>query len=306
MNVVQAFDPVGVGPSRRDVVDHARVRSTWFGSTEIWDQLYSADVRWETPVVVWVTPNLHDRLNLWRTCTWLRDGGVPRRDVLIIDLPPTPRGPGARPRSDPFECVESGRHPRETLQAHLARARGWPRERYDEAVKLWEQFVDPDPRRFARRCLGGVRGFPELGVVWAFLSRFFPRLTAGKELRLSYYDELLLRALTPEWQTPVKVYISNTIQERREFMSCAGDVTMERRLAVWAAHDASPAVERAVGPKPGSTLQSSIYRLTERGMELRERLPQLAVAPRLLVGGAEAYAPEAPWMLLDDGRLVRM
>jgi hypothetical protein len=53
-------------------------------------------------------------------------------------------------------------------------------------------------------------------------------------------------------------------------------------------------------------MTSSVYRLAERGMQLRSRLPQLADAPRLPVGGAEAYAPEAPWVLLDDGRLVRI
>jgi hypothetical protein len=50
---------------------------------------------------------------------------------------------------------------------------------------------------------------------------------------------------------------------------------------------------------------SHVYRITERGMQLRAGLPQLADAPRLPVGGAEAYGPEAPWVVLDDGRLVR-
>src|SRR5262245_35039583 len=87
-NVVRAFSRLVVGPSRRDVPEHTRIRRRWFHSTNTWDHLYSAEVRWETPVVVWVTPCLDDRLNLWRTCSWLRDKGISRRDILIIDIPP--------------------------------------------------------------------------------------------------------------------------------------------------------------------------------------------------------------------------
>jgi len=100
-------------------------------------------------------------------------------------------------------------------------------------VKLWEQYVDPDPRRFVRRCLQGVQGFPELGPTWAFLSRFFPRMSAQRTLRLSNYDELLFTALSTEWQTPLKIFISDVIQERWEFFSCSGDAGMAERLGYW-------------------------------------------------------------------------
>src|SRR5262249_8833964 len=153
----------------------------WLGSTEGFDYLYSADTRWEGPVVVWTTPSLDDRLNVFRTCSWLCERRLRRRDVLVIDLPPTPRGPGARPRSEPFRCSDSVFYQsKEALQAHLALAQPWPRKRYDNAVKLWERFTDHDPRPFARRCLAGVRSFPELGPLWEFLSRFFPRLMADE------------------------------------------------------------------------------------------------------------------------------
>ncbi len=288
--------------------------SVWFdhdlpyGDDETYDHLYSAEVRWETPVVVWATPSIDDRLNLWRTCSWLRDWGIPRRDVLVIDLPPRPRNPGARPRSEPFDYSDSVFHQSdEALRAHLTTARPWPRERYDQAVKLWEQYVSPDPRRFARRCLQGVEGFPELGPLWSFLSRFFPRLSADRSLHLGRYDELILRALSTEWLTPVKVYVGDVIQQYWEFFSCAGDAAMADRMAGWARHGAVLAVEGA--PVPGNEelpMKSHVYRLTERGLQLRAGLPQLADAPRLPVGGADAYAPEAPWVVLDDGRLVRL
>jgi hypothetical protein len=308
-NIVHAHDALVVGPSRRGALEHARARRGWAGDIELYDHLYDADVRWETPVVVWATPRLHDRLNLWRTCSWLRERGIPGREVLVIDLPPSPRGPGAAPRSEPFECRGSvSHHAYAALQAHLAAASPWSRERYDQAMKLWEQFVDPDPRRFARHCLRGVKGFPELGSVWSFFSRFFPRMGVGRRLRLSRFDEVLFTALSAEWKTPVNVYVGihKLNDPPWELMSCAGDRYMAQRLAAWADHGESPAVERAPGPSPDILMKSSVYRLTERGMQLRAGLPQLADAPRLPVGGAEAYAPETPWVLLDDARLVQM
>jgi hypothetical protein len=105
----------------------------------------------------------------------------------------------------------------------------------------------------------------------------------------------------------VDVYISDTIQQYREFFFCVGDLGMARRLAAWAEHGARPAVEGAPGPRgPENLMLSSVYRLTKRGKELRVQLPELADAPRLPVGGAEAYAPEAPWVLRYDGRLTRL
>jgi hypothetical protein len=56
-------------------------------------------------------------------------------------------------------------------------------------------------------------------------------------------------------------------------------------------------------PCPTEVL-SHVYRLTKHVKRLRTKLSELADALRLPVAGAEAYAPEAPWVLLDDGRLV--
>jgi hypothetical protein len=308
-NVVCASDLLGVGPSRLDVAEHVRARQAWFHSTETDDHLYSTEVRWETPVVLWVTSCLHDRLNLWRTCSWLRDKGISRRDILIIDLPSPPWNPdAAASRMELFECHNSVFYQsKDAIQAHLAAACSWPRERYDWAVRLWKQFVDPDPRLFAQLCPLGAPGFPELGSLWVFFSRFFPRMmSAERSLHLSRYDELLLRALSPRWRTPVKVYTSDMIQQYWEFFGCAAALSMAERLAAWAEHGAQPAVERAPGPRPDRPSLSSVYRLNKRGKQLRVELADLADAPRLPVGGAEVYAPEAPWVLRDDGRLIRL
>ena len=306
-NVVCAWSRPTTGPSRLDVQEHIQTQNIWFRSSETLDHLYDENVRWETPVIVWTSPCINDRLNLWRTCSWLRDKGVSHRDILIIDIPPRPPNPDAVPRIEPFDSADSLFYQsKEAIEAHLAAARSWSRERYDNAIMLWEKFVAPDPRPFFWCCRNGVREFHEVGFIWSFFSRLFPRLNPGRVLHLSRYDEILLQALSARWKTPVKVYISDTIQQYWEFFSCVGDLGMANRLAAWAKHDAGAAVERAPGPRPDHPMWSSVYRLTKHGRELHERLSDLADAPRLPVGGAEAYAPEAPWVLRYDGRLARL
>jgi hypothetical protein len=128
-------------------------------------------------------------------------------------------------------------------------------------------------------------------------------MSADGVLRLSRYDELLLSVLSDEWKTPVRVWrqIHELSDQHQEFMSCLGDVTMAQRLAAWASTDA---VERALGPNPDRAMLASVYRLAKRGKQLQSGPLQLADAPRLPVGGTEAYAPGTPWVLLDDGKLV--
>jgi hypothetical protein len=93
-----------------------------------------------------------------------------------------------------------------------------------------------------------------------------------------------------------------------EFLDCTGDLFLPRRLEQWADHDSSAVVERATGPKPadGYPMLSLVYRLTGRGMKLREGLERLADAPGLPIAGTEAYSTSSPWVVLDDGRLARL
>ena len=116
--------------------------------------------------------------------------------------------------------------------------------------------------------------------------------------------------LSGEWQTPVAVFVHKAQAgvELRQLLSCTGDGFLRMRLDQWAAHGSSPAVERAAGTKqPENPMLSSVYRLSERGMQLRETgLKQLTEAPALPVGGTEAYGMGAPRALLEDGCLVRL
>ncbi|XYH95090.1 hypothetical protein ACMHYB_45990 [Sorangium sp. So ce1128] len=321
MNVVRASDCLIIGPCRRDPLDHARTREAWFSSSEEhsyiddsgekWDRLYSSDVRWEPPVILWVSASLHERVNLWRTCSWLRHL-IAHRDILVLDFEPIPLSGAASEEvlTRPFTCSESvSDHSDEALLDRLDKAQPWSAERYDRAVSLWGSYVDENPLPFVESCIRGVESFPELAPLWALVSCFFPRKTAGG-LRLSRFDEIVFALLSSEWQTALAlaVHKSETRMHLWHLLSCTGDLFLENRLDQWAKHDLSAAVERAPGPKPpGHPMLSKVYRLTERGMQLRDRgLEQLTDAPSHPIAGTEAYSPSAPWVLLDDGRLARL
>ncbi|MGK4002382.1 hypothetical protein WMF31_07155 [Sorangium sp. So ce1036] len=324
-NIVRAHENLLIGPSHRDPLEHTRVREAWFFSCEEcsdkddsgegFDRLYSSDVRWEPPIVLWASESLDDRVNLWRICSWLRHLGIAHNDVLVLEFElvfgTAKRFPGP-PRIPPFNCSASAaNHPDDILLDRLGKARPWAQERYDRAVRLWDSYVDENPLPFAEICVRGVEGFPELAPLWGLLSCFFPRRITDGPLRLSRYDDLLLTILSTEaWQAPVRVICdrSQLGVDLRDLVSCTGDLFLGDRLAQWARHDSGAAVERAPGPKPpGHPMLSKVYRLTERGQQLRdEGLDRLTDAPSLPIAGTEAYSASAPWVLLDDGRLARL
>ncbi|WP_437983973.1 hypothetical protein [Sorangium sp. So ce117] len=200
-HVVCASDLLVIGPSRRDALEHERARRAWWNSTEEWDKLYSSDVHWEPPIALWVSASLHERVNLWRICSWLRHFGFAHHDIFILDFDPVPpsRAANREVLARPFTCSESvSDHADAVLLDRLGKARPWPPERYDCAVRLWDSYVDENPLSFAESCRAGVEGFPELAPLWAFLSCFFPRRTAEGDLRLSRFDEITLSRLSTE------------------------------------------------------------------------------------------------------------
>ncbi len=310
-NVVRAADCLLIGPSRRDAAEHARARQAWWNSSEEWDGLYSPEVHWERPVVVWVSASIDQRVNLWRTCSWLRHVGIASRDVLMLEFEALPRSKFPQEPFPSFECTASVvDHPDKVLLERLARARPFSTTRYDRAVKLWDRYTDGNPSRFVSSCSRGIKGFPELAPLWTVLSCFFPGRTPAGVLRLSRLDELLLTILSGEWQTPVDVFVHKSQEglALRQLSTCTGDLFVAHRLNQWAAFASNAAVERAAGPKqPDNRMLASVYRLTERGIQLRDAgLTALTDAPPLPIGGTEAYSTSAPWVLREDSRVVRL
>ena len=323
--VVRSLDNLLLGPSRADPAEHARVRKAWWEEGEEWDELCSPRAGWQVPVVLWVGASLQERVSLWRTCSWLRGRGIVAKDVLVLEFDAAAPGASREEPTAPFDCAASvADHADDVLLDRLASARSWSRwslerpqtpargarpwrqTRHDRAVSLWSKYTAEDPRPFVRDCTRGVPGFPELGPLWGFLSCLFPRRTAEGVLRISRFDELLLTLLSAEWQTPVKVFVHESAAgaELRQLASCTGDLFVPQRLEQWVQQGA---IERAPGPRPSPDypMVQSVYRITELGVRLRENgLGALAAAPGLLVGGTEAYA--APWVVLGDGRLVRV
>lgn len=306
-NAVVDSDCLLVGPSRTGTSEHVLARQAWWGS---FVDPISADNKTGLMVVVWVSStNLRERVGLWRVCGRLHECGIPREDIVVVELDPPFRGLDARESAVPTWCSASKL---DTLPARLSEARPWPRERYRRAVRLWSQYTAADPRRLAQSCARGVEGFPELAALWALLSSFFPRRTADGALRLSRFDELLMTILSENWQTPLAV-VSRDMRSGMDLwrmLSCTGDLFLPRRLEHWADHSLGAFVERAPGPKPpdaGYPMLSEVYRLTERGMRLRDKgLDQLTDAPSLPIAGTEAYSASAPWVLLEDGLLARL
>jgi hypothetical protein len=302
-SVVPALANLLLGPCRLDAETHMQMQAAWWNALDKWDRLYAPDIRWEPPVVVWVSASPLERVNLWRTCSWLDHLGLSHRDVLVLDFERRQSADYDLNAYGYFDRVSD--HSEEVLLTRLAEARAWPRARYQHAVSLWHQYVDADPSRFSRTCARGMAGFPELATVWTLLSSFFPLRTADGVLHLSRYDELLLKRLSSKaWSTPVTIYADGP-DAWLELGFCTGDLFTPLRLNHWVGHGSDPAVERAPGPRgPDHLMLSHVYRLTKQGKRLRTKLSELVDAPRLPVAGAEAYAPEAPWVLLDDGRLV--
>ncbi len=308
-NIIAANDCLLIGPCRFDPLDHARAREAWWSSPERWEHLYSAEVRWEPPVVLWVAASLVERVNSWRTCSWLRSRGIAADDVAVLELDPVPPRRTPAPPPPPFNCIASvSHHPDEVLLQRLAEARSISEVRYAQAASLWASYTAPDPTPFVEACLRGVEGFPELPALWMLLSAFFPRTAPAGGLRLGRFDELLLSLLSDEWRTPVKVFVHDSPMgvELRQLASCTGDLFVAARLARWAEHGETPAIERIAGPKPETPMLAASYRITEHGIRLREAgLDKVTEAPPLPLAGTEAYGAEAPWVLREDGHLER-
>ncbi|WP_437675807.1 hypothetical protein [Sorangium sp. So ce131] len=312
-SIVLASDCLIIGPSRQNAEEHARAREMFWASPEKFDMLYSSGVCWKPPVVLWASSSVYERVNLWRACSWLCQLGIACGDVFVLEFEPLPLAGVPEEPMPPFDCSSSvSDYPDDVLLERLDNAQPWPREGYEHAIRLWDSYVDENPLLFVESCVRGVEGFPELAPLWTLLSCFFPRRTTEGVLRLSRFDELLLTILPMEWQTPVAVFAhkSQSGVELRQLIYCTGDLFLPRRLEHWADHDASVAVERAPGPKPpnaGYPMLSEVYRLTERGKQLRDKgLDRLTDAPSLPIAGTEAYSASAPWVLLEDGQLARL
>lgn len=152
-SVVPASDCLVIGPSRRDAEEHARAREMFWGSSEKFDRLFSSDVCWKPPVVLWVSSSVHERVNLWRACAWLHRLGIACGDVLIVEFEPLPPAGAPEEPMPPFDCSSSvSDYPDDVLLERLDKARPWPRERYERAVRLWDSYVDANPVPFAESC----------------------------------------------------------------------------------------------------------------------------------------------------------
>ena len=228
---------------------------------------------------MWVSASLHERVNLWRTCSWLRHLGFAHHDIFVLDFEPVPpsRAASRELLARPFTCSESvSNHADEVLLDRLGKARPWSGERVRSRRLPLGQLRRREPLVVRRRAAGlASKAFRSL-------------LPCGRSSPASFQEgprrepcaESIRRnrslCLSTEWQTPAGVAAqkSETLVDMWHLLFCTGDLFLPRRLEHWANHDSSAAVERAPGPKPpnaGYPMLSEVYRLTERGMRLRRR-----------------------------------
>lgn len=311
ITVLSALDNGLIGPCRPDPEEHRRARLAYWGrADDEGEEVRPSEIAaLQTPVVVWASRSLRQRVNLWRLCNWLRRAGIAAGDVHVLSFERVaPMRPRTRPLP-PFDCSPSVSHyADEVLIERLNASSPVSKDHFDRAATLWELYTGEDPTPFVNVCLQGEDGFPEVGPVWKLLGSFFPRRTADNGVRLSRLDELLLHVLTGDLQTPAAVYNtrSSVAEELSCLLSCTGDLYVERRLAEWSRHGPLIAVEREDRPNPGHPMQSSAYRITEHGLHLcANGVNSLSNAPPLFVGGTSAYTTPPGWLLQEDGRLTR-
>lgn len=156
-------------------------------------------------------------------------------------------------------------------------------------ARLWRAFTTGD--------LGALQRSVSLPAPAAAFVPQVQSIGRKKRFRLSAYDSRLLGMFASgDWSMAMGRLKDATT--RHAFMSLLdgyGDLLIPVRLADWAAHAPAVLECRPTG-QATSYLHAAEYRLTKKGMAIvREGLPDLAIAPEMVVGGFVAYAPDSKW-----------
>lgn len=288
-------DNLFLGPSRADVQRHSAARARYWGGAPAADLDRELASGSGPPLCVALPPSPGGFLALCRVCSAAIETG---REVYVMDL-----GAGV-PVSLP-----AGLDPAPTdvdIQARLASATSspmrWSTLQVALGATVWRLWCRRSPAAFSRFC--ATAPHPQLANLGRCHAGVFPRLTA-QVLALSRLDELILRELSEDWMTPVKIVVNstNTDSPLTSWLSLVGDVYLASRLLEWSRH--SGIVDRRKeAPAGGSKMLSWSFRWRSGGKAILDTLPGVGAAPSVKVGGSVAYDPVRPWVARLDGASV--
>lgn len=295
--VVAEDDNLLLGPSRVDPKRHRAARLRYWGgepSADLNEELARPD---GPPVCVALPPTPGGLMSLCRICASVVERG---RTVFVVDLSPDaagvfPRGPGPG-RAISLNVADALLRKPPVVQ--------WSKLETALAATLWKLWCRRSPVAFSRFCASGSTFHPQLANLGRYHAGLFPR-RAGHGLYLSRFDELLLRQLSREWLSPVKVF-ANAINAKSEldaWFSHTGDLYVAKRLNEWYRHTRGRIIERrsAHHPRP-SEMTRWCFRWRAGSEGILEALPSLQTAPPVSIGGATAYDPDHAWVCRFDAR----
>jgi hypothetical protein len=168
-------------------------------------------------------------------------------------------------------------------------------------ASFWRRFTGRPPI-LASSTGRGARGREDLAAIGSYQAGFFPRVS-GVSLSLSRVDHLLLSCVGDDWATPADVFMRRGAagDALREWASHTGDVFIATRLRAWAEHEGGEAPLHREPHRPDRLLLEARYKLSAAGEKiLRDGLGDVAQGVPLPVGGATAYDPLAPWVVVED------
>lgn len=295
--VVADDDNLLLGPSRVDPKRHRAARVRYWGgepSADLNEELARSD---GPPVCVALPPTPGGLMSLCRICASVVERG---RALFVVDLNPDaagafPQGPGPG-RAISLNIADALLRKPPVVQ--------WSKLETALAATLWKLWCRRSPVAFSRFCASGSMFHPQLANLGRYHAGLFPR-RAGNGLLPSLFDELLLRQLSQEWLSPVKVYANalNAGSELAAWFPHTGDLYITKRLNEWYRHTRGRIIERrnAHHPRPSEMTRWS-FRWRAGSEAILEALPSVQAAPPVSIGGATAYDPDRAWVCQFDAR----
>jgi hypothetical protein len=290
--VVAMMDDVLMGPSSTDPKRHLSLRVRYWNAPHFTD--IDSEIGTQGPLCVYLPPTASGLLSLCRVCSIAFQQ---KREVFVVDLrgKRVKRSRGIDPDQDAFIVIGND-------VEHLPPPVRWSSIEVAFAATLWKLWCRRSPTAFSRFCAAGSRLHPLMSDLARLHAGFFPRLS-GDCLLPARFDELLLRELSQEWLTPVKIIVNavKADSELEKWFRHIGDLYFADRLQAWFHHTQGRIVERRQEQHPNNPeMLGWSFRWHPGGEAILEALPSLSAGPPVEIGGAVAYDPRRPWISCVD------